>query len=480
MALGKPLLATWSDGTLRMFELSEAGFVQVATTALASLGGDSTNYPPCLHFVRDSQYLVATRGSATSNVSGDVFYPGLSPASGRSLLNGGGVGNHKSAYSPTNNYLAIAPNATGFSGGNTLWTINEAGVLTAVGDAAATGYVVPLLALSLSRDGRFLVRGHNGVSGPSRYFYRPDGAPTNLPFSVNTPLPNITPINIIEWSADSRFVLFGDKTGNVEVWKRDDETLFKIREISDDLGHPVAIAFSPNLRTVAISWQTVGTPTTVIYRRTGNVFQKVQTLSGTFGTLLGFTADGRYLIDAASRRAFEYVEGSFVEAVGLLQNVNTGSTVQVISTHMDVPRGIGFFYDGAVPGLTSGTIDPATLKIALLSADASFQQSNGTLSEVTGAGAYEVYGSGWPQGGKQLTGAQRQSFDPSSLSITFDDVTQIIVEDTLRFRYAVIYDGADEDGRPVIFIDFQTLQRAEKDSELKMTFDSFGLIVYSA
>lgn len=473
MAIGKPLLATWSDGTLRMFELSEAGFVQIASTSLSNK--DAVNSPTGLFFVRDSRYLAAVHTQSYWDIQLKTFHRDLTLIASRQLSNTSGVDRQRSSYSSAKEYVAVAPISSQYY--VYLNTINVDGAIV------NSGYVGNLTqgtlrSISLSPDARFVIQ---GVTGGNFYNYRPDGAPESSPFTVRRPLEKNTPLDFSVWSADSRFVLFGDKAGLVEVWKTDVDTLFKVGEISGgQFGYPVTAAFSPNRRHVAISWQTSGQPTTVIYRRTGNTFQPIQTLSGTFGSLLDFTADGRYLIDAANRRAFEYLEGEFIEAVDLLANVNTGSTAQAISSHIDPPRGVGYFYNDAVPGLTLGSINIESLKIALLSVGASFDKTHTTLDQVTGGGVHEVYGNGWPEGGKSLQNGRWEVRSPASVSIAFDDVTQIIIEDTLRFNYAVIYDDSHVDKKPLIFIDFNGLQRAEKDSELKLTFGADGLILYSA
>ena len=473
MAIGKPLLATWSSNTLRIFELSEAGFVQIASTSLSNK--DPLNYPPGLFFVRDSRYLAAVHTQSYWDIQLKTFHRDLTLITSKTISNTSGVDKHRSSYSPAKEYVATAPISSQYY--VYLNTINVDGAIVSSGYVGSLNQGT-LRSISLSPDARFVIQ---GVTDRNFYNYRPDDAPVSNPFTVRRPLEKHTPLDFSVWSADSRFVLFGDKAGLVEVWKTDVDTLFKVGEISGgQFGYPVTAAFSPNRRHVAISWQTSGQPTTVIYRRTGNTFQPIQTLSGTFGSLLGFTADGRYLIDAANRRAFEYLDGEFIEAVDLLANVNTGSTAQAISSHIDPPRGVGYFYNDVVPGLTLGSINIESLKIALLSADASFDKTDTTLDQVTGGGAHEVYGNGWPEGGKSLQNGRWEVRSPASVSIAFDDVTQIIVEDTLRFNYAVIYDDSHVDKKPLIFIDFNGLQRAEKDSELKLTFGADGLILYSA
>src|SRR5690606_2008261 len=183
-----------------------------------------------------------------------------------------------------------------------------------------------------------------------------------------------------------------------------------------------------------------------------NFFQKIQTLDGDFGYLLDFTADSRYLIDATSRRAFEYVDGTFVDRSEIMQNVAAGVQVQAVSTHVDSPQGASRLYDNAVSTITQDHSIISRLKIALLKEGVPFNPSHSTLDEVTRDGLDEVHGNGWPQGGKPLTNGQWRSIDSSTLSITFDDVTQVIVDDTLRFRSAVVYDSAN--AKPLIFIEY--------------------------
>lgn len=475
MAEGKPLLATWSDNTLRLFELADEGFVQIASGSHVQTSTATT--PLSIYFAYDSAMLFVRCLTSTTIQNFTSFRLDLSTITSASLFSPTGARGAYSDYSDaTKTFVALSLESSSGYLANISEVLRSEAPIARSNTIANSAVANALRALSISPDGQIVVRGYVGSATPTVYFTGRNG------FDFATPGVSIggtKPIDIICWSADSRFVLLASSIDNaIQVWKRNGNELFKVFEFSDPLGNPAAIAFSPNLRILAVSYQSTDGRRTAIYRRSGNVFQKIQTLDGIFGSLLSFTADGKYLIDATNRRAFRSTAQGFVEAVGLMTNVNAGTVVQAVSTHVQTPKGVGFFYDGAVPSLTFDSVDLNDLKLALLSDAAAFNATDSTVNQVTQNGTAEAKGFGWPVGGKPLTNPQKQPQGSSAVNITFDEIKQIIADGNLNFRYGVVYEvGAD---RPLIFIDFQKAQIAEQDSELTFTFNGNGLIAYSA
>jgi len=283
--------------------------------------------------------------------------------------------------------------------------------------------------------------------------------------------------------------------GFVEIYKRfAPDTLNKVGEIRLAGFYPTAFSFSPDTRHLAIAWADGTTSKTIIYRRFGNSFSLVMEVPA-FGalvpfalvsgvnettTLIGWTADGKYLVDAASRKAMKYESGVFSTADAIMANVPAGALAMTMSTHVSNVTGRGYLYDGAISDLVNRRVNLEALKFALLKSEASFRPMDAALSAVTANGEYEAHGFGWPVGGKAIPNVRLDDSSPSTLSYKGDEIKQVIVDGNLISRYGVIYDDSHASKKPLLFIDFQKELFAEKDTELTLTFDSLGFITYSA
>lgn len=487
MAQGNPLLIayTGSDRTLRSYELSGGAFVQIGTSSLTAYATPGTTAHA---FVRDGQFVVSGFIPSSGNVSAATRYPSLTTINSAVWSSSAPMVLVNPAYDALC-ALALGTNPMGFN----IYRVNASGQLGTTGDnltasiSGVTGSGV--VSAGFSPDGELLVIGK--VANSESYVLRRTGFNSSTPplplYAGTTGTFSVLPVSvtmaasILEWSSDSRFLFHLDRTagtGVVSVLKRDGTSLSVVGTVSDAIGALYNIRVSPDTRWLAVSYSVSGAPVTIMYRRTGNYLQKMQTFAGTFGSLLDFTFDSAILIDAGNRRAFTLSNGVWSEAVGMLGNVAAAVTVQAVSPHVIYPIGLARLYDGAVPGLVNGTVNLNSLKIALLSDAAVFQQTDAGLATVTSDGANEVSGNGWPAGGKPLLNA-RKIAGTSTLSLSADAVTQTIVDGTLTFRAAVIYDDSDANKRPVLHIDFQATQKAEPNSEMRIEFDALGFVVFS-
>jgi len=495
MAQGNPLLAAWGSDTLRLFELSEAGFVQRASTAFAHNVNAGPDYPPQFFFPRDSGFVGGVRASTNTVRTATTFTQTLSQISAQSVSGGGAVGaqNGFLTFNPVDNlYISIAqvhPSST-----NAVGLVNADGTISAVGSTTLAYANLPLLGAklrmaSMAPDGTIVARGAAvDASTYNDIFVRPVDDTTKYGFLAATrkPYHNLYAWDVHGWSADSRFFLAGTKSPNgfVEINKRYAyDTLTKVGEIRLAGFYPTAIAFSPNTRYVAITWTDGTAVKTVIYRRYGNTFShamEVPVFGAINGYVIGWTADGQYLIDAANRKAMKYEGGVFSPADEIMANVPAGIVSMAVSTHVKHVTGRGMLYDGAVSDLVRGRVNLASLKLALLKDGAGFIQSQTSLAAVTANGTLEAWGNGWPLGGKPIPNVRMVETSPSTFSYRGDSIKQVIVDGNLTARYGVIYDDANANKKPLLFIDFQRELFAEKDTEVTLTFDSLGFITYSA
>lgn len=97
--------------------------------------------------------------------------------------------------------------------------------------------------------------------------------------------------------------------------------------------------------------------------------------------------------------------------------------------------------------MMSGLVNPArSYKVVVLNELATFDATHTTFSQVTNAGAYEVYGNGWPQGGKTLTNVEAVAtgVDNRDAKLVADGVLQLISGGQLGQMGAyLVYDTAD-------------------------------------
>lgn len=488
MAQGNPLLAAWGSDTLRLFELSEAGFVQRGTVQAIST---SAAFPPQMVFPRDSAFVGMDRGSSSTLRTFYTYTLALTAIASQGFAAVTNGQNGFLAFNPIENtyhsitQLVTAPTATTgrVNADGTVGPLGTSGAL--YGNAPALG--VKLRMASMAPDGTMVARGVavDATTFNDTILRREDAAEPYF-LSTQKKYHNLYAWDVHGWSADSRFFLAGTKaaSGFVEINKRMAyDTLTKVGEIRLGGFYPTAISFSPSTRYVAITWTDGTAVKTLIYRRFGNTFTEVLEVpdfGAITGYVIGWTADGQYLIDGANRKAMKYAGGVFVAADAIMANVPAGITSIALSTHVNNVTGRGMLYDGAIADLVRGRVNLPSLKLALLKDGAGFLQSHASLAAVTANGTLEASGSGWPVGGKVIPSVRLVETSPSTFSYKGEAIKQVIVGGSLIARYGVIYDDAHVNKKPLVFIDFQRELFAEKDTEITLTFDSLGFITYSA
>lgn len=481
MASGNPIVAVLGvDDTLRAFELSGDTVVQIGSTALTN--SFFADFPSQIFFPYDGAFVLVTNVYASANnrtrmrtfdplnlSAGQIDWLDRPDISLASLNAGTGAyiyGDERFAFFTTNNSSTAE--------------INNCSHVTATGELGVSDTTIMgrdidrtnLRSVTFSPDTHFGVIG-SAYGLPSEIGYTDPVTPTRY---VTSELAADFGIDGMAWSKDSSYLVTYAAEGQIQIFKRNGNTLDLVSWFTDALGTPISIAASPDGKTFAIGFDDAGAVRAGIFRRVDNYLSKKQTLTG-IGAFLNFTADGAHLIDASSRKLFRRgTTGAFAEVVGSMDNIPAGATAQGVSPHVANPQGIGSLYDISVGDLVYDAANLQALKITLLTDAAAFDTTHTALSQVTGAGAYEVGDGGWPAGGISLDNVQSQINGPI-VNVTCDPVTRIMVGSGASFRYAVIYDSSDD--RPLVFVDFLTTQAFPEAVEVKIDFQSSGIIAYS-
>lgn len=480
MISGRPRLAVWSlDNTLRLFELGESGAGQIWSTGLTQHANSlANNNFPYMGFSEDAFFLAMRYNPVTNNASHHTRRTVDGEGIGSALtVYGGGSSSYNnvvSAWSQPKRFLLTGPKSGSPTPDNGRTYYNELGVYTNLANPSFISQTRSCLAFA--PDGLL-------------FCGRSDGTPCVFPAEAENYISGQIPLNHLAahrctgavWSKNGMYLL----TYNTEVpsygltlLTRDEElTLVEYGNVPNPagIGAPVAAAFSFDNRHVAVGYENGGVYTTVIFVRYGNILLERQRI-GDMGMLLDFTEDGKILIDAGNKKAYENVGGTFTELVGFLSALPSNVRSQAISPHVSFITTTAKFYNGAVAPFVTGGIDFDALKLVLLSEDAVFDQFDESLEDVTGAGEHEVYGDGWDEGGVELTNVQLVQRDENSAAIIADTIERIIYREPLVFRYGVLI----EDDAPRIWIDFG--QQVSIMPNQKLTFDlqTLGIVGFVA
>lgn len=238
-----------------------------------------------------------------------------------------------------------------------------------------------------------------------------------------------------------------------------------------------AASFHPSSKFLAVGFtKNDGTAwLTKIYRREGDAFVLHQTLTG-IGALLSFTADGKFLIDCATKKAYSVsLEELFTENLTMMANITAGSVRQAISDHSDI-AGIGEVYNEGLARVVDGDIDFNNLYIMLLSKAARFNALHSTINAVTKDGLYEVTGLELAKGGIKLTNVRAEAVGTIRAAVKSDNAKQIIVANDKTFKFAVIYDKTS--GVPLTWLDFIDVFTAVQGTELTIDLSTNGILNY--
>lgn len=135
------------------------------------------------------------------------------------------------------------------------------------------------------------------------------------------------------------------------------------------------------------------------------------------------------------------------------------------------------FYNHTAHLFMSGAVsDTDTFNTLLLNESAVFDATDTTVSEVSSAGANEVYGGGWTQGGLELTGVSITTVVPSGAKLDADNVSQIITGlDLGPIAAYVIVDSTLSGSAPLAYITLTSPVTVLQNTAAEITWDEAGI-----
>lgn len=297
-------------------------------------------------------------------------------------------------------------------------------------------------------------------------------------FNGNLTWPNSFTVDadVGRWDRTSRFLVVG-KRGNdyVSVLKHSANVFSKTMDIQE-IGKTVYnIAMSPYANQMAVVWLSGGVYTTKLYRRLGSFYQEIQTIAN-FGQLIDFSADGTIIVDCSAKKALKRngLTGVFEANDAMVANVATGVVRQALSDHVPVLFPIVDYYQNIIDLTVDGEFDLSKIKVTLVQEGApAYDPDAQFLADVTGV--YEVTAGLWPAGGIPLV---NPTIVQGGLEANFtsDNITRIIVESGIEFRYAIFH----HDGRPILRHDYQQTVQVARDDKLVLTVPATGVLSYVA
>lgn len=121
-------------------------------------------------------------------------------------------------------------------------------------------------------------------------------------------------------------------------------------------------------------------------------------------------------------------------------------------------------------------IDYSTLKVMLLTDDATFTAGNTTLAQVTNTGAYQVSGNGWTAGGITLASAAITTVATNGSMLDAADISITATGGDIGPAYkAVIYDDTHANDAPLWFIDFDGAKTAGEGTPFLIRINANGI-----
>ena len=158
----------------------------------------------------------------------------------------------------------------------------------------------------------------------------------------------------------------------------------------------------------------------------------------------------------------------------MVANVATGVVRQALSDHVPVLFPIVDYYQNIIDLTVDGEFDLSKIKVTLVQEGApAYDPDAQFLADVTGV--YEVTAGLWPAGGIPLV---NPTIVQGGLEANFtsDNITRIIVESGIEFRYAIFH----HDGRPILRHDYQQTVQVARDDKLVLTVPATGVLSYVA
>lgn len=503
MAIGQPQLLTWrlSDSIARIFQKGDSSpFVQIAAGGVPTLAtGDTTNglaSTPFIVFYQDSQYLLIANHPTAGGSNHSVYmlntdFSNIPNSSGQTIPNTVGAINKVVANSKVSGLILALSNAGSSFINSAGININhpEYGVVAGPPFADILPYSGTIKAVAIHPTDDVVFVGNTSTT--SNFLYIKSGVASYtdhqggfaiLP-TYRTPQ-TIAGINAAVatavWTTNGQYLIVTDTAGTVYIYQYDStaKTVTLMFSFTNSYGvpSPTAIDVSADDRYVCIGFNNSGTYTAIIYRRIGYVLQQ-KLMIANMGQLLNFTADGRTVIDSASKKAYTFDANSdqFLDNSTIMANLPAGVTYQAISTHTPALNIFGFAYNIGAHDIAARVADTANLKLMLLNSQAAFRYGDVNISQVylNGSNNYEVSGQGWPTGGKLLTNVAYSANNANNnAALIADDVKQTLLNQ-LTFRYGVIYDATST--KPLLWIDFGGNYTTEIQSQLVISVNSVGI-----
>ena len=118
-----------------------------------------------------------------------------------------------------------------------------------------------------------------------------------------------------------------------------------------------------------------------------------------------------------------------------------------------------------------------TYKVMLLNATATFNAAHTTLSEVSNANAYEVFGNGWTQLGEALTSVVVSLITANDAMFDAADISKAISGGNLGpYKALVVYNDTDTNDPPVVYLQLTTETTTVDGTSVVIQWPSTGLV----
>lgn len=134
------------------------------------------------------------------------------------------------------------------------------------------------------------------------------------------------------------------------------------------------------------------------------------------------------------------------------------------------------FYNGTRQHLWNVGVANMTLRLMLVDGTTVFSAAHTTLAQATGTGADEVSGNGWDVGGETLAGVATSIVSTNGVMLDATDVSVTATGGAIGpAAGAIVYDDADVNDKPLIYIDFEGDQTAAQDRDFDFVWNALGL-----
>lgn len=137
-------------------------------------------------------------------------------------------------------------------------------------------------------------------------------------------------------------------------------------------------------------------------------------------------------------------------------------------------------YNHTAKLFANGEVTLSTLKLMLLTDDATFDATDTALTDVSNAAAYEVDGNGWPTGGELLANVAVTITTTNDAKLDADDITVTATGGPIGPAYkGVLYDDTDASDAPLFFINFDGAKEAGETTDFKVTWHANGITTWT-